>query len=44
MARTLVSLIMEYFEKHPNENLEHVPVVDWVIKYKQFCIPFLVYL
>lgn len=30
MSETIVSLIMEYFEGHPNENVNHGPVVDWV--------------
>jgi len=28
--RTINDLIMEYFRKHPKEDLEHGPVVDWV--------------
>jgi 5-methylcytosine-specific restriction endonuclease McrA len=28
--KTLSELIMEYFTAHPNEDLEHGPVVDWV--------------
>ena len=27
---TLKDLIMEYFKAHPNEDLSHGPVVDWV--------------
>ena len=27
---TIADLIMEYFEKHPKQDLEHGPVVDWV--------------
>lgn len=30
MARTISELILEYFRKHPNEDLKHGPVVDWV--------------
>jgi len=30
MAKSIGDLIMEYFEKHPNEDLQHGPVVDWV--------------
>jgi len=30
MAKTIGDLIMEYFKKHPKENLSHGPVVDWV--------------
>lgn len=30
MPKTLTSLIIEYFENYPNEELEHGPVVDWV--------------
>lgn len=30
MARTISELVLEYFRKHPNEDLEHGPVVDWV--------------
>lgn len=28
--KTVSELIMEYFYAHPNEDLEHDPVVDWV--------------
>ena len=28
--KTVSELIMEYFHAHPNEDLEHSPVVDWV--------------
>jgi 5-methylcytosine-specific restriction endonuclease McrA len=28
--KTISDLIMEYFQKHPKEELEHGPVVDWV--------------
>ena len=28
--RTIKELILEYFHDHPNEELEHAPVVDWV--------------
>ena len=27
---TIANLIMEYFKKHPEQDLEHGPVVDWV--------------
>lgn len=30
MSKTISDLIMEYFKKHPKENLKHGPVVDWV--------------
>lgn len=30
MTKTINQLIMEYFSSHPNEELEHGPVVDWV--------------
>jgi len=30
MAKTISQLIIEYFKQHPNENLDHGPVVDWV--------------
>lgn len=32
MAKSINELIMEYFHKHPNENMRHGPVVDWVTK------------
>ncbi|VUT25418.1 MAG: HNH endonuclease [Candidatus Methanolliviera sp. GoM_oil] len=32
MAKTIGDLIIEYFKKHPKENLSHGPVVDWVEK------------
>ena len=28
--KSISDLVMEYFKKHPNEDLEHGPVVDWV--------------
>lgn len=28
--KTIANLILEYFQKHPKEELEHGPVVDWV--------------
>jgi len=28
--KTISDLIMEYFQKHPKEELKHGPVVDWV--------------
>jgi len=30
MTTPLRDLILEYFKKHPNQELEHGPVVDWV--------------
>lgn len=30
--KSISDLIIEYFKKHPNENLPHGPVVDWVEK------------
>jgi len=30
MSKTINQLIMEYFMKHPNKDLSHGPVVDWV--------------
>lgn len=30
MAKSISDLIMEYFRKHPNKDLQHDPVVDWV--------------
>jgi 5-methylcytosine-specific restriction endonuclease McrA len=32
MAESISDLIMEYFKKHPNEDLKHGPIVDWVIE------------
>ena len=32
MAKTISDLVMEYFKKHPNQDLSHGPVVDWVEK------------
>jgi hypothetical protein len=29
-AKSISELIMEYFEAHPQQNLKHAPVVDWV--------------
>lgn len=29
-SKTIADLIMEYFRKHPKEDLKHGPVVDWV--------------
>lgn len=29
-ATTISGLVFEYFTNHPNEDLEHGPVVDWV--------------
>lgn len=28
--KTIGDLIKEYFKKHPKQNLQHDPVVDWV--------------
>src|SRR3989338_8412703 len=28
--KSIGELIMEYFKSHPNQDLEHGPVVDWV--------------
>lgn len=28
--KTISDLIIEYFKMHPNEELAHGPVVDWV--------------
>lgn len=30
MARSINDLILEYFQNHPNQDLKHGPVVDWV--------------
>lgn len=30
MAKTISQLILEYFSNHPNQNLKHGVVVDWV--------------
>jgi hypothetical protein len=30
MSKNISDLIMEYFKKHPKEDLNHGPVVDWV--------------
>lgn len=32
MTTTVRELILNYFKKRPNQNLEHGPVVDWVTK------------
>lgn len=32
MPKSISQLIMEYFEKHPSQDLKHGPVVDWVTK------------
>lgn len=32
MPRSIRELVMEYFGNHPNEDLRHGPVVDWVIE------------
>ena len=34
---TIKDLLIEYFKKHPKQDLLHGPVVDWVEeKYKKF--------
>jgi len=30
MNKTIKDLVMDYFKKHPNKDLPHGPVVDWV--------------
>ncbi len=36
MPKSIKGLVMEYFKKHPNKDLAHGPVVDWVEnRYKQ---------
>jgi len=30
MGKSISDLIMEYFKKHPKEDLAHGPIVDWV--------------
>ncbi len=30
MSKSIGDLVMEYFKKHPKEDLSHGPVVDWV--------------
>jgi len=30
MPKTIRNLVIEYFKKHPNKDLSHGPVVDWV--------------
>lgn len=30
MPKSIRDLVMEYFKKHPNEDIPHGPVVDWV--------------
>ena len=36
MAKTIRELVMTYFRNHPNEELPHDPVVDWVTEqYRQ---------
>lgn len=30
MPKSVSELIIEYFKKHPNKDLKHGPVVDWV--------------
>lgn len=29
-SKSIKDLVIEYFKKHPNKNMEHGPVVDWV--------------
>ncbi len=35
MAKTIRELVLEYFKNHPNEELPHGPVVDWVTEQYQ---------
>ncbi len=35
MAQTIRELVMEYFMNHPNQELPHDPVVDWVTEQYQ---------
>lgn len=30
MTRSIRDLLFEFFSKHPNQEFEHGPVVDWV--------------
>lgn len=30
MAKSVNDLILDYFQKHPKEDIKHGPVVDWV--------------
>jgi hypothetical protein len=30
MTRSIRDLILDFFSKHPNQEFEHGPVVDWV--------------
>ncbi len=32
MAKSISGLVLEYFKKHPNADLSHGPIVDWVTK------------
>jgi isoleucyl-tRNA synthetase len=32
VRKTISNLVVEYFRKHPKEELKHGPVVDWVEK------------
>ncbi len=32
MGKSIADLVMQYFKKHPNKDLHHGPVVDWVEK------------
>lgn len=32
MDKSISDLILEYFKKHPNKDMPHAPVVDWVEK------------
>lgn len=35
MAKTIRELVLEYFKNHPNKELSHAPVVDWVTEQYQ---------
>lgn len=30
LKKSITDLIIEYFKKHPNKEMQHGPVVDWV--------------
>ena len=32
MRKSISELIMEYFQQHPKQDIQHGPVVDWVTK------------
>lgn len=32
MAKSVSELIIDYFKKHPNKDIKHAPIVDWVSK------------